>query len=234
MTTFKKILVAAVLPCALFMATASTHAGSLQVTVTDKEGKPVPNAVVVVLPTNKTAQPKTALLREATIVQEKMQFIPAVTLLAVGAKARFVNNDPWDHHVRSSPAGLGQFNTTNAGFELRLEGKGDGKPAKFTDVTLDKAGVMGATLLGCFIHGSMRGYVYVSDSPWAAKTGADGTAMFDDLPDGAAQFKVWQSDQLIDAAAQNVTISATPAKGALQLSVVQRRQRAPAVSSEYK
>lgn len=230
MTIFKKLFIAAALPLAL----GAAQAGSLQVSVTDKDGKPVPNAVVVVLPTNKTAQPKTALPREATIVQEKMQFVPAVTVLAVGAKAKFVNNDPWDHHVRSSPAGMGQFNTTNAGFELRLEGKPDGKPAKFTEVTLDKAGVVGATLLGCFIHGSMRGYVYVSETPWAVKTGPDGVAMFDDLPDGAAQFKVWQSDQLIDAPAQNVTISAAPTKASLQLSVVQRRQRAPAVSNEYK
>ena len=234
MTIFKKRLIAATLPWAVSATLSAAHAGSLQVSVIDKEGKPVPNAVVVVLPTNKAAVPKTALSRDATIVQEKMQFIPAVTLLAVGAKARFVNNDPWDHHVRSSPAGLGQFNTTNAGFELRLEGKTDGKPAKFTDITLDKAGVMGATLLGCFIHGSMRGYVYASDSPWAAKTGADGTATFDDLPDGAAQFKVWQADQLIDAPPQSVTISATPSKASQQLSVVQRRQRAPAVATEYK
>ena len=227
----KRFLIAA-LPLALALNAAT--AGSLQVSVTDKDGKAVPNAVVVVMPSNKTAQPKTALPREATIVQEKMQFIPAVTLLAVGSKARFTNNDPWDHHVRSSPAGMGQFNTTNAGFEIRLEGKTDGKPPKATEVTLDKAGVVGATLLGCFIHGSMRGYVYVSDSPWAAKTNAEGIAMFDDLPDGAAQFKVWQADQLVDAPPQNVTVSAAPSKAALQLSVVQRRQRAPVVSTEYK
>ena len=227
----KRFLIAA-LPLALALNAAT--AGSLQVSVTDKDGKAVPNAVVVVMPSNKTAQPKTALPREATIVQEKMQFLPAVTLLAVGSKARFTNNDPWDHHVRSSPAGMGQFNTTNAGFEIRLEGKTDGKPPKATEVTLDKAGVVGATLLGCFIHGSMRGYVYVSDSPWAAKTNADGIAVFDDLPDGAAQFKVWQADQLVDAPPQNVTVSAAPSKAALQLSVVQRRQRAPVVSTEYK
>ena len=227
----KRFLIAA-LPLALALNAAT--AGSLQVSVTDKDGKAVPNAVVVVMPSNKTAQPKTALPREATIVQEKMQFLPAVTLLAVGSKARFTNNDPWDHHVRSSPAGMGQFNTTNAGFEIRLEGKTDGKPPKATEVTLDKAGVVGATLLGCFIHGSMRGYVYVSDSPWAAKTNAEGIAMFDDLPDGAAQFKVWQADQLVDVPPQNVTVSAAPTKAALQLSVVQRRQRAPVVSTEYK
>jgi plastocyanin len=230
----KKLPTKLLLWAALSLAFATAMAGTLQVSVTDKDGKAVPNAVVVVMPSNKTAQPKTALPREATIVQEKMQFIPPVTLLAVGSKARFINNDPWDHHVRSSPAGMGQFNATNAGFEIRLEGKTDGKPPKASEVTLDKAGVIGATLLGCFIHGSMRGYVYVSDSPWAAKTNAEGISIFDDLPEGPAQFKVWQADQLIDAPLQNVTIGAAPSKAVMQLSVVQRRQRGPTISSDYK
>ena len=211
---------------ALSAACITASAGTLSVSVVDKEGKPVQDAVVVIVPTNKTALPKKLLPAQATVNQEKMQFIPSVTLVPVGAKVNFVNNDPWDHHVRSSPAGMGQFNTTIAGFELRLEGKPDGKPAKSSEVTLDKAGVVGATLLGCFIHGSMRGYVYASDSPWAAKTGADGMAVFDDLPDGAAQVKLWQADQLVDVPAQPATIGASPAKNSFQLTVVPRRRRA--------
>ena len=202
-------------------------AGSLAVSVVDKDGKPVMDAVVVITPANKGVLPKTPLPAQVTIAQEKMQFIPAVSLVPVGAKIQFINNDPWDHHVRSSPAGMGQFNATNAGFELRLEGKTDGKPAKPTEISIDKAGVIGSTLLGCFIHGSMRGYVFASESPWAAKTGADGLAIFEDLPDGVAQIKVWQADQLIDLPTQQTTISATPAKSNLQLSVVPRRRRAP-------
>lgn len=212
---------------ALSTLAMSASAGILSVSVIDKDGKPVPDAVVVVIPANKSAQPKSPLPTQAAINQEKMQFIPAVTVVPVGAKVRFTNSDPWDHHVRSSPAGMGQFNTTNAGFELRLEGKPDGKPAKTSDITMDKPGVMGATLLGCFIHGSMRGYVYVSDSPWAVKTGADGMATFDDLPDGAAQVKLWQADQLIDAPLQTASIGTTAAKNTFQLTVVPRRARAP-------
>ena len=202
-------------------------AGSLAVTVVDKDGKAVPDAVVVITPANKYVLPKKSLLAQVTIAQEKMQFIPAVSLVPVGAKIQFINNDPWDHHVRSSPAGMGQFNATNAGFELRLEGKSEGKPAKATEISIDKAGVIGSTLLGCFIHGSMRGYVFASESPWAVKTGADGQAVFDDLPDGLAQIKVWQADQLIDLPPQQATIGATPAQSKLQLSVVPRRRRAP-------
>ncbi len=210
---------------ALSTLCAWAAAGNLVVSVVDKDGKPVQDAVVVITPTNKAVLPKTPLPVQGSVNQEKMQFVPAVLLVPVGAKVRFYNNDPWDHHVRSSPAGMGQFNTTNAGFELRLEGKAEGKPARSSEITLDKAGVMGATLLGCFIHGSMRGYVYASESPWAAKTGADGLATFEDLPDGAAQAKVWQADQLLDVAAQPATIGATPAKNFFQLTVVPRRRR---------
>ena len=227
---FKKTLLVCVV-CLTAAATAS--AGTLSVTVTDKDGKPVPDAVVVILPTNKTAQPKIALPATASINQEKMQFIPAVSLVPVGAKVSFSNNDPWDHHVRSSPAGMGQFNTTNAGFEIRLEGKTDGKPAKTTEVTINKAGVVGATLLGCFIHGSMRGYIYASESPWAVKTGADGTANFDDLPDGIAQIKVWQADQLLDVPLQQALVGSVAAKNTFQLTVVPRRARAPVTPPRY-
>ncbi|MCZ8257874.1 MAG: plastocyanin [Bacteroidia bacterium] len=204
---------------------ASADAGNLVVSVLDRDGKPVQDAVVVVVPANKSALPKTPMATQATVNQEKMQFIPAVTVVPVGAKVSFVNNDPWDHHVRSSPAGMGQFSATNAGFELRLEGKSDGKPAKSTEVTLDKAGVVGATLLGCFIHGSMRGYIYASESPWAAKTSSEGIATFEDLPEGGAQLKVWHADQLVDIAPQQVTVGAVLAKNVMQLTVVPRRRR---------
>ncbi len=211
--------------CGLSALCNLAWAGNLVVSVIDKDGKPVPDAVVVIVPTDKTRLPKTPLPVTATINQEKMQFIPAVSLVPVGAKVSFANNDPWDHHVRSSPSGMGQFNATNAGFELRLEGKSEGKPAKPVEITLDKAGVVGATLLGCFIHGSMRGYVYASESPWAAKTSAEGIVTFEDLPDGAAQVKVWQADQLVDVPLQSATIGPVLAKNIVQLSVVPRRRR---------
>lgn len=210
---------------ALSTLCASALAGNLVVSVLDKEGKPVQDAVVVITPSDRAVRPKTAPPVQATITQEKMQFIPAVTLVGVGARVSFVNNDSWDHHVRSSPAGLGQFNATHAGFELRLEGKSEGKPPKSVEVTLDKAGIVGATLLGCHLHSSMRGYLYVSESPWAVKTNAEGLAVFEDLPDGVAQLKVWQGDQLIDLPTQRVTIGAAPAKSVVQLSVVPRRRR---------
>ena len=206
----------------LAMASAAAQAGSLQVTVTDKDGKIVPDAVVLLMPASAGA-PKAALPTQVTINQEKMRFTPAVSIVASGAKARFVNNDSWEHHVRASAAGAAQFNADNKdGFVLRLDGKEDGKPAKFADASFDKAGPV---LLGCHLHASMRGHVYVSDSPWAVLTDAQGIASFEGVPDGAVQVRVWQADQLLDLAPQRVTVGAAPAKLAIQLSVVQRRRR---------
>lgn len=202
---------------------ALATAGNLSIQVLDKEGKPAPDAVVVVVPSAKTGAPKNLLPTQVTIYQEKMRFVPAVSVVAVGAKAQFVNNDPWEHHVRASAAGAAQFNAAaGGGFELRLDGKPEGKPAQTAESTFTKAG---AVLLGCHIHGSMRGHVYVSESPWAVLTNADGVAHIEQVPEGAAQIKVWHADQLIDIAPQAYTVTAAPGKLTLQLSVVPRRRR---------
>ncbi|MEP6792653.1 MAG: plastocyanin, partial [Ramlibacter sp.] len=75
MTPFKQTLLAAAL-CAAPLA----WAGNFQVTVNDKEGKPVQDAVVVLMPAS-GAGPKTPLPMLATISQEKMRFVPAVAIV---------------------------------------------------------------------------------------------------------------------------------------------------------
>ncbi len=198
-------------------------AGNVSVLVLDKDGNPAPDAVVVVLVSGKGGTAKNPLPSQVTIYQEKMRFVPAVSVVALGAKAQFVNKDPWEHHVRASAAGVAQFNAAAGdGFELRLEGKPDGKPAHAAEASFNKAG---AVLLGCHIHGSMRGQVYVSESPWAVLTGADGIATLEQVPDGAVQIKVWHPDQLIDMALQPYTVGAASAPLTLKLGVVPRRRR---------
>lgn len=210
----------------------AAQAGVVKVNVVDKDGKPAQDAVVVLVHATAKNVPSN-VATSATVANEKMQFIPAVTVVAKGAKVRFVNNDPWDHHVRGAPAASIFSNTPEAyaaarnvgGFELRLQGKDEGKPAKFQDVTMDKVGAQTATALGCFLHGSMRGSVYVSDSPWAAKTDAEGNVAFDNVPDGAVQVRVWHADQLVDLPLQTVTVSAAPLQVKSQLQVTPRRRR---------
>lgn len=198
-------------------------AAPLQVTVVDKEGKPVQDAVVQLAPPAGVAA-RAPLPARITINQERMRFLPPVALIGAGGRALFVNNDPWEHHVRGTAAGAHAFDTgSTGGFELRLDAKAEGKPAPQAEVGLDKAG---AVLLGCHLHASMRGHVFVSDTPWAALTGADGLAAFEGLPDaGTVQVRVWHADQLLPLAPQAVTLGASPGKATVQLSVVPRRRR---------
>ena len=199
----------------------SAQAGALKVTVLDKEGKPVPDAVVVLAPAAPGA-PK-PLPMKVTILQEKMRFVPAVSLVGVGAQGTFVNNDPWEHHVRASAAGFQNFDNASAGgFELRLDGKADGKPAHTVDARFDKAGPV---LLGCHLHASMRAHVFVSDTPWAAVSGSEGFASFDNVPDGPVRIRVWHADQLLDLPPQQAVLTAAPASVTMQLNVVPRRRR---------
>lgn len=199
----------------------SAQAGALKVTVLDKEGKPVPDAVVVLAPAAPGSPPP--LATRVTITQEKMRFVPAVSLVGVGAQASFVNNDPWEHHVRASAAGFQNFDSANAGgFELRLDGKAAGKPAHAVDAKFDKPGPV---LLGCHLHASMRAHVFVSDTPWAAVSGNEGVASFDNVPAGPVRIRVWQADQLLDLPPQQLTLTAAPASATMQLQVVPRRRR---------
>ena len=202
------------------------QAGTIEVLVLDKEGKPLPDAVVIVVPGGQGVA-KNPPPMSAVVNQEKMQFMPAVSVVGLGATVRFVNNDPWDHHVRLTVPGSAASASPGKddGLSLRLEGKSPGKPANSATLTLDKPGATGAVLLGCFIHGSMSGHVFVAESPWTVKTQANGIAVLDDVPDGAASVKVWQALQVVERAAQSVVVAATPTKLTVQLDVLPRRRR---------
>lgn len=214
-----KNAIALIAVCALY---SGAMAGNVQILVLDKEGKPVTDAVVMVYPDNAGASPAPTLLtRSATISQEKMRFLPEVTVVATGASVRFTNLDRWDHHLRGNTAGLAVA-PGDTGFEMRLAGKEENKPASSADITLDKPG---AIQLSCHIHGSMRGSIYVSDSAWTLKTNAEGTVQFANVPNGNAKLRVWHADQLLDLPVQALQLSAAPWSQTVKLSVVPRRRR---------
>ena len=203
------------------LAASGAAAGTLEVLVLDRDGKPTPDAVVIVTPSGK-GQPKTPLPNSAVVNQEKQQFVPAVTVVAVGARVRFINSDPWNHHVRVGAAGAAVG--ASDGQSALLEGKAEGKPASAAVFTMDKPGAMGAALLGCFIHSRMGGAIYVADSPWTVKTNSEGLAMLEDVPEGAASIKVWHAAQLVEKTPLQVNVSGAPAKVTFQLDVAPRRR----------
>jgi plastocyanin len=220
---------------ALFVVAQVANAATVSVQVIDKNGKPLPDAVVVLLPTNKAAMPKVALSMQPVVAQEKMQFVPAVSVVPLGAKVTFMNNDSWNHHIRGYAANTSQVEAGKGnGFSMILEGKSAGKKAVSKELVMDKPGVLGATLLGCFIHGSMSGHIYVTESPWAAKTNAEGWANFEDAPEGVAHLRIWQMDQPIDLPLKQLDVTAGVTKHVVQLQqVTARRVRVAPASSGY-
>ena len=202
------------------------HAGTVQLSVTDKDGKPVPDVVVMVESAIKAPVPTTVVIE-----QQDLRFVPYLTVVAVGSTLRFVNRDTYDHHVRSTPSGPLGNAPAASNFELRLDpapapgaapADARKRSGSSAEVKLDKHGPIG---LGCHLHSSMRGQVYVSSSPWFGKTDANGNLTLDGVPDGAAELQLWHADQLQDQPPVRVTVGATPMKSSAQLNFVPRRRR---------
>jgi len=191
------------LSAALLAVAASCHAGSLQVHVVDKDGKPAADVVVLV-----DSFPRTAATPAATpvvVAQDDLRFSPFLTVLPLGSTLRFVNRDAYDHHVRSTPSGpLGAVPPAQS-FEMRL-GAAPRKAAP-VDVVVHSAGPIG---LGCHLHASMRGQVYVAATPWFGKTDAQGAVLIDGVPEGVTEVRLWHSDQLQEQLPLKLTVGAAP------------------------
>ena len=159
---------------ALMLATPAA-AGDLRVSVTTPSGAAVRDAVVMVYPKAGVPRRPVRFSWPYLMVQKNMRFDPFVLIVPVGAEVAFPNRDNTRHHVYSfSPA---------KNFQLKLYGHDETRV-----VTFDKAGVVA---IGCNIHDNMTAFIRVVDTPWAAKTGADGQAVIRDAPSGAVTVAVW-------------------------------------------
>lgn len=208
------------LGCALVSAAVVAAAASVQVQVLDKDGGTVPDAVVVLYPATPQSKPVPSTV---TIEQKRMRFLPLVTVVAPGSTVRFTNLDRWDHHIRgtssSNPLSSAPSPTD---FELRLDGATDGKAGGTESVTVSQPG---AVLLGCHLHSSMRGHLFVTDSAYTLVTDDNGIARFDNVPAGTGKLRVWQSEQLIELPPRPLTVGSEPVLETVTLTVVPRRRR---------
>jgi plastocyanin len=204
------------------------RAAELQVYVTTPDGKPAPDVVVALLPpgggTAMVAQPTEPVV----IAQKDIRFQPYVTAVPLGTTVRFVNRDRFDHHVKSMAGGpLGSIAPAKE-FEFRLAAA-RGVTTPSAELKMDAAGSIG---LGCHLHGSMRGHLFVSPTPWVAVTDAAGRAVLPGVPEGPADLRLWHPDQLVAQANVATTVSgATTAQARLNFSP--RRRPAPPPKGEY-
>jgi plastocyanin len=133
------------------------------------------DAVVYIQNAQGTFPPKTV-----TMDQSKMQFVPHVLPVQVGATVKFLNDDPTAHNV---------FSPDNEKFNLGTWPQGQtkeyafGKCAKFPCVY---------TLL-CRVHPEMEGYIVVLQNPFFAVTGKDGRYTIDGVRPGSYALAVWHA-----------------------------------------
>jgi plastocyanin len=162
----------AALMAALLGFLGAAQAADFRAVVRNEGGQPLAEAVVIAAP--ETARPPLKPRLEE-VEQISQEFVPRVKAILVGSSVSFPNRDEVRHHVYS-------FSPTRR-FDLPLY---TGTPPQ--PVLFDKPGVV---TIGCNIHDWMVGYIYVSESPYYATTGADGTALLAALPAGRYTVRVW-------------------------------------------
>jgi plastocyanin len=210
-----KRLLAPVMALAFAVSLAHAQTAEIAASVTDQQGRPVADAVLVAVPVDGNIR-SPQRPRNGSIDQVDKEFVPRVTIVLAGASVTFPNHDAVRHQVYSfSPAKR---------FELPLYA---GMPAQ--PIVFDTPGVV---ILGCNIHDWMVGYVYVSESPFFAKTGKDGKAVLTKLPAHAYVIRVWhpQLDVSEDATHKTIDVSRerrVEAAWAVKLKREVRVRRAP-------
>jgi plastocyanin len=167
-------------------------AAPVTVTVTGVDGRPLVGAVVTVEAPGVSAPTPRGTY---SVEQRDIQFQPRVLIVPVGATVGFPNRDKVRHHVYS-------FSKPKR-FDLKLYGREDTRT-----VTFDKPGVVS---LGCNIHDSMAGIVFVTATPFAGQTDAAGRVQLAGVPAGAATLRVWHPSIRApgNSIAQPATVAAT-------------------------
>lgn len=153
----------------------SSLAATLEVTVTDAQGKPLANSIVVLRGENLTPIDTST----TEVNQIANQFDPHVTVVHQHSAVIFPNLDQTRHQVYS-------FSNVKR-FVTNLFAGREADPVSFDNV--------GIVPVGCNIHDRMHAYIYVTDAPLFAVTNIDGIARFDDLAIGEYQVEMlhpWQ------------------------------------------
>lgn len=147
---------------------------SLRVQVVDDNGLPVRDAVVELHGARAHAGP-ISFPWKMGMAQKNLQFTPGTLVVARGSTVAFPNLDNVRHSIYSF--------SKPARFEIDLYGRDQTRTQGFP--------VVGSVKLGCNIHDEMRGYIRVTDTPFAGKTDHNGYVTLTGTPGGAARLTVW-------------------------------------------
>lgn len=153
---------------------AAQPAPGVRFQIVDERGLPVRDAVVEVHPQTMPAGP----IRfdwKMGMAQKGRQFLPGTLVVAKGGTVAFPNLDTVRHSIYSF--------SKPARFEIELYGQDQTRTQNFP--------LTGSVKLGCNIHDDMRGYIRVTDTPFAGKTDAQGQLTLQGMASGTARVTVW-------------------------------------------
>jgi plastocyanin len=168
------------------------HAGELNVDVRDLQGNPLADAVVFLEPVMGALAPSPET-PHASIDQVNKQFVPRVSVMRAGTEVTFPNSDNIRHSVYSfSPAKV---------FTTKLYAGRHAAP-----IVLDKSGVV---VLGCNIHDQMLAWAVIVDTPFFAKSKADGAAALKGMAPGEYHLNTWYPG-LTQPVVETVQLSGAP------------------------
>lgn len=194
-------------PLALLLALAGqAGAAAVDVLVRNAAGRPLADAAVLVEPL--APAPVRARGRVA-IEQRGTEFHPWLTVVQVGTAVDFPNNDTVRHHVYSFSA--------PKRFEIKLYAGTPGQPIVF-----DKPGEV---VIGCNIHDWMEARVLVVETPYFARTGADGRAGVGGVPPGRYRLRLWHPLQDGAVPVREIEVGAAPLRLDLVLDARPRQPR---------
>jgi plastocyanin len=171
---FFRRTIATCVTLATLAGSLSVEAANLSVMVVGRDGRGVDEVVVTAMPAAaNTKFPST--LKPAVMDQKNLAFLPRVLVVAAGTSVEFPNNDAVSHQVYSFSAAKH--------FQLPLY-KGEIHPP----ITFDRPGLV---VLGCNVHDSMVGYIYVTDAPYFGTTAGGGNLQLKGLPAGDYRVTLW-------------------------------------------
>jgi plastocyanin len=170
--------------------------------IVDERGIPLRDAVVEVRPAN-GADGSIRFPWRMAMAQKDMAFVPGTLVVAKGSKVAFPNLDKVRHSVYSF--------SKPARFEIELYGRDQTRSHLFA--------VAGSVAVGCNIHDDMRGYIRVTDTPYAAKTDGNGLVSISSLPRGSAQVTVWHRRMRAPEGEMTQTVTIAPGGSIRKLQV---------------
>lgn len=148
-------------------------AADLRISVLDNAGHAVGGVVLIAQGTPASVEKHAA--HTETMDQRHMQFVPNVLVIQTGTGVEFPNSDQIQHQVYS-------FSPTKS-FQLSLYAG-----HKYPPIIFDRPGLV---TVGCNIHDSMIGYIYVTDSPFFGRSNSEGQLLLHGLPAGQYVLTAW-------------------------------------------